>query len=71
MSIFTWEGNAANLSCEVLSHPSASVAWTRDGQQLPALNTTNVKIYNTPAGSYLEVRPENYSTGITVVSRLS
>ncbi|XP_062868093.1 neural cell adhesion molecule 1a isoform X2 [Trichomycterus rosablanca] len=61
VSVFTWEGNAANLSCEVLAHPSASVVWTREGQQLPALNATNVKIYNTPIASYLEVTPESQS----------
>lgn len=54
---FTWEGNAANLTCEALAHPSASVQWFRDGQQLPAVNTTNIKIYSTPTVSYLEVCP--------------
>ena len=55
MTVYTWEGNAANISCEVLAHPGASVVWFRDGQQLSSTNTTNVKIYNTPAVSYLEV----------------
>ncbi|TSQ12694.1 Neural cell adhesion molecule 1 [Bagarius yarrelli] len=58
---FTWEGNAANLTCEALAHPSASVQWFRDGMQLPAVNTTNIKIYNTPTTSYLEVTPESQS----------
>ena len=55
VALYTWEGNAANISCEVLAHPVASVVWYRDGQVLPSANTTNVKIYNTPAVSYLEV----------------
>jgi hypothetical protein len=55
VTVYTWEGNAANISCEVLAHPGASVVWFRDGQQLSSTNTTNVKIYNTPAVSYLEV----------------
>ncbi|KAK6317282.1 hypothetical protein J4Q44_G00126820 [Coregonus suidteri] len=59
VTIYTWEGNAANISCEVLAHPGASVVWFRDGQQLPSANTTNVKIYNTPAVSYLEVTPDS------------
>ncbi|XP_060792120.1 neural cell adhesion molecule 1a isoform X1 [Neoarius graeffei] len=56
---FTWEGNAANLTCEALAHPSAAVQWFRDGLQLPAVNTTNIKIYSTPTISYLEVTPES------------
>ncbi|XP_017575336.1 neural cell adhesion molecule 1a isoform X10 [Pygocentrus nattereri] len=61
VTVYTWEGNAANISCEVLAHPGASVLWFRDGQQLPGVNTTNIKIYNTPAVSYLEVTPESQS----------
>ncbi|XP_060746511.1 neural cell adhesion molecule 1a isoform X1 [Tachysurus vachellii] len=57
----TWEGNAANLTCETLAHPSASVQWFRDGLPLPAVNTTNVKIYSTHTMSYLEVTPESQS----------
>ncbi|XP_031428211.1 neural cell adhesion molecule 1a isoform X5 [Clupea harengus] len=59
VALYTWEGNAANISCEVLAHPVASVVWYRDGQVLPSANTTNVKIYNTPAVSYLEVLPDS------------
>ncbi|XP_076118525.1 neural cell adhesion molecule 1-like [Alosa pseudoharengus] len=59
VTVYTWEGNAANISCEVLAHPVASVVWYRDGQQLPSTNTTNVKIYNTPAVSYLELTPDS------------
>lgn len=59
VAVYTWESNAANISCEVLAHPVASVVWYRDGQQLPSANMTNVKIYNTIAVSYLEVTPES------------
>ncbi|XP_049322460.1 neural cell adhesion molecule 1a isoform X10 [Astyanax mexicanus] len=59
VTVYTWEGNAANISCEVLAHPGAAVQWFRDGQQLPGVNTTNIKIYNTPTVSYLEVTPES------------
>lgn len=52
---YTWEGNPANISCEVDAHPGASVVWFRDGIQLPSPNSTNIKIYNTPTVSYLEV----------------
>ncbi|XP_061596342.1 neural cell adhesion molecule 1a isoform X10 [Cololabis saira] len=60
VTVFTWEGNAANISCEVDAHPEASVVWFRDGFQLPA-NATNMKIYNTPPFSYLEITPESQS----------
>ncbi|XP_066564471.1 neural cell adhesion molecule 1a isoform X2 [Amia ocellicauda] len=59
VTVYTWEGNPANITCEVLAHPSASVVWFRDGQQLPSSNTTNVKIYNTPSISLLEITPES------------
>ncbi|KAG7264318.1 hypothetical protein CRUP_008464, partial [Coryphaenoides rupestris] len=59
VTVYTWEGNSANISCEVLAHPGASVLWFRDGQQLPNANSSNVKIYNTPGGSYLEINPES------------
>nr|AAK38467.1 cell adhesion molecule NCAM [Danio rerio] len=58
-AVFTWEGNPANITCEALAHPGASVLWFRDGQQLPSANTTNVKIYNTPTVSFLEVTPDS------------
>ncbi|XP_056450197.1 neural cell adhesion molecule 1a isoform X4 [Gadus chalcogrammus] len=59
VTVYTWEGNSANISCEVLAHPGASVVWFRDGQQLPSANTTNIKIYSTPTASYLEITPES------------
>ncbi|KAA0701901.1 Neural cell adhesion molecule 1 [Triplophysa tibetana] len=62
VTVYTWEGNPANISCEVLAHPSdVFIVWLRDGTQLPNANTTNVKIYNTPSASYLEVNPESQS----------
>ncbi|XP_077089269.1 neural cell adhesion molecule 1a isoform X9 [Siphateles boraxobius] len=57
VAVYTWEGNPANLTCEALAHPGASISWFRDGQMLPNANTTNVKIYNTPTVSFLEVTP--------------
>lgn len=59
VAVYTWEGNAANISCEVDAHPGASVVWFRDGLQLPSANTTNMKIYNTPTISYLEITPDS------------
>ncbi|KAM6907915.1 neural cell adhesion molecule 1a isoform 2-T2 [Xenentodon cancila] len=58
VTVFTWEGNPANISCEVDAHPEASVVWFRDGFQLP-VNTTNMKVYNTSTVSYLEITPES------------
>ncbi|KAM4620554.1 neural cell adhesion molecule 1a [Polymixia lowei] len=63
VTVYTWEGNPANISCEVLAHPGASVLWFRDGQQLPSTNTSNIKIYNTPAVSYLEITPDSPDFG--------
>lgn len=53
--VYTWEGNPANISCEVKAHPGASVLWFRDGLPLPSANSSNIKIYHTPTTSYLEV----------------
>nr|XP_009289831.1 neural cell adhesion molecule 1b isoform X16 [Danio rerio] len=62
VAVYTWEGNPANISCEVLAHPSdVSITWLRDGFQLPNANTSNIKIHNTPSASYLEVNPESQS----------
>nr|XP_055052249.1 neural cell adhesion molecule 1b isoform X7 [Misgurnus anguillicaudatus] len=64
VTVYTWEGNPANISCEVLAHPSnVSIMWLRDGIQLPNANTTNIKIYNTSSASYLEVNPESSDFG--------
>lgn len=57
VAVYTWEGNPANISCEILAHPSdVSIIWLRDGLQLPNANSTNVKIYTTPTASYLQVK---------------
>ncbi|XP_051903209.1 neural cell adhesion molecule 1a isoform X5 [Hippocampus zosterae] len=61
VAVYTWEGNPANISCEVEAHPGASVTWFRDGLQVPAVNTTNVKIYSKQSNSYLQVSPESQS----------
>ncbi|XP_026780175.1 neural cell adhesion molecule 1b isoform X3 [Pangasianodon hypophthalmus] len=60
VAVYTWEGNPANISCEILAHPSdVSIMWLRDGLQLPNANSTNVKIYTTPTASYLQVNPDS------------
>ncbi|XP_045930547.1 neural cell adhesion molecule 1b isoform X3 [Micropterus dolomieu] len=59
VAVYTWEGNAVNISCEVVAHPSdVSIEWLRDGLQLPNSNTTNIKIFRTPSFSYLQITPE-------------
>lgn len=55
VTAYTWEGNPVNISCEVDAHPTASVVWFREGSELLGANSTNIKIYNTPTISYLEV----------------
>ncbi|PNI40657.1 NCAM1 isoform 24, partial [Pan troglodytes] len=35
------------------------ISWFRDGQLLPSSNYSNIKIYNTPSASYLEVTPDS------------
>uniref|UniRef100_A0A4W5Q1F5 Neural cell adhesion molecule 1b n=1 Tax=Hucho hucho TaxID=62062 RepID=A0A4W5Q1F5_9TELE len=60
VTVYTWEGNAANISCEVLAHPSdVSMLWLRDGFQLPNANITKAKVFQSPTASYLEVTPES------------
>ncbi|XP_029629100.1 neural cell adhesion molecule 1 isoform X2 [Salmo trutta] len=60
VTVYTWEGNAANISCEVLAHPSdVSMLWLRDGFQLPNDNVTKTKVFQSPTASYLEVTPES------------
>ncbi|XP_029957045.1 neural cell adhesion molecule 1a isoform X1 [Salarias fasciatus] len=59
VTAYTWEGNPANITCEVEAHPGASLVWFRDGLQLPSANTTNMRIYNTPTISYLEITPDS------------
>ncbi|KAM9359015.1 neural cell adhesion molecule 1b [Symphorus nematophorus] len=60
VAVYTWEGNAVNITCEVKAHPSdVSIVWLRDGLQLPNSNTTNIKIYRTPSSSYLQITPES------------
>lgn len=55
MAVYTWEGNQVNITCEVFAYPSATISWFRDGQLLPSSNYSNIKIYSSPAASYLEV----------------
>ncbi|XP_063291806.1 neural cell adhesion molecule 1 isoform X3 [Pelobates fuscus] len=57
--VYTWEGNAVNMTCEVSAYPSAKVSWLRDGQLLPSSNFSNIKIYNTPYASNLEINPDS------------
>ncbi|XP_068172869.1 neural cell adhesion molecule 1b isoform X3 [Antennarius striatus] len=60
VAVYTWEGNAANISCEVKAHPNdVSLVWLRDGLQLPNANTTNIKIYRSPLSSYLQINPKS------------
>lgn len=57
VAVYTWEGNPANISCEILAHPSdVSIMWLRDGLQLPNANSTNIRFYTTPTASYLQVK---------------
>ncbi|XP_044853240.1 neural cell adhesion molecule 1 isoform X1 [Mauremys mutica] len=59
VAVYTWEGNQVNITCEVFAYPSAAISWFRDGQLLPSSNYSNIKIYNTPSASYLEVTPDS------------
>lgn len=70
VTAYTWEGNPANISCEVEAHPGASVLWFRDGLQLPHANTSNVKIHSSPALSFLEVSCR-VSASASVCTRLA
>ncbi|XP_057695173.1 neural cell adhesion molecule 1b isoform X2 [Corythoichthys intestinalis] len=58
VAVYTWEGNAVNISCEVQAYPSqVAIVWLRDGLMLPNANTSNIKIFRSPSASYLQVTP--------------
>ncbi|XP_051895615.1 neural cell adhesion molecule 1-like isoform X5 [Pristis pectinata] len=59
VTVYTWEGNPVNITCEVLAHPRALVTWFRDGQQLPSSNYSSIKIYSTQSTNYLQVTPDS------------
>ncbi|KAL8173547.1 UNVERIFIED_CONTAM: Neural cell adhesion molecule 1 [Gekko kuhli] len=59
VAVYTWEGNQVNITCEVFAYPSAVISWFRDGQLLPSSNYSNIRIYNAPTASYLEVTPDS------------
>ncbi|KAM9788954.1 neural cell adhesion molecule 1-like [Neosynchiropus ocellatus] len=60
-TVYTREGNPANISCEVDAFPAAAVVWSRGGVRLPHRNSTNIKIHHMPAASFLEVTPDSQS----------
>lgn len=59
--VYTWEGNPVNITCKVLAYPTAKVSWLRDGQLLPSSNFSNIKIFNSPMASHLEINPDSES----------
>uniref|UniRef100_UPI00398E37D6 neural cell adhesion molecule 1-like isoform X5 n=1 Tax=Pristiophorus japonicus TaxID=55135 RepID=UPI00398E37D6 len=59
VTVYTWEGNPVNITCEVLAHPRALVTWFRDGQQLPSSNYSSIKIYSTRSTNSLQVTPDS------------
>ncbi|XP_078283084.1 neural cell adhesion molecule 1a isoform X3 [Rhinoraja longicauda] len=59
VTVYTWEGNPVNITCEVLAHPLALVTWFRDGQQLPSSNYSSLKVYGTRSTNYLQVTPDS------------
>ena len=62
VAVYTWEGNAVNISCEILAHPNeVFILWLRDGLQLPNSNTTNIKIFRSPSASYLQVHTRTHT----------
>ncbi|XP_055516615.1 neural cell adhesion molecule 1a isoform X3 [Leucoraja erinacea] len=59
VTVYTWEGNPVNITCEVLAHPLALVTWLRDGQRLPSSNYSSLKVYSTRTINYLQVTPDS------------
>nr|XP_057936132.1 neural cell adhesion molecule 1b isoform X7 [Doryrhamphus excisus] len=58
VAVYTWEGNAVNISCQVRAHPGdVTITWLRDGLTLPNENTSNIKIFRSASASYLQVTP--------------
>ncbi|XP_053729444.1 neural cell adhesion molecule 1b isoform X10 [Synchiropus splendidus] len=60
VAVYTWERNPVNMSCEVKAHPmEVNIAWFRDGQELPNINTSNIKVFRSLLVSYLQITPES------------
>ncbi|XP_042315343.1 neural cell adhesion molecule 2 [Sceloporus undulatus] len=54
---YSWEGNPINISCDVLSNPSASIHWRRGKLVLPVRNTTHLKTHSVGNKLILEIAP--------------
>ncbi|XP_062982814.1 neural cell adhesion molecule 2 isoform X1 [Elgaria multicarinata webbii] len=54
---YSWEGNPINISCDVLSNPSASIQWRRGKLVVPVKNTTHLKAHSAGSKLILEIAP--------------
>ncbi|XP_077198557.1 neural cell adhesion molecule 2 isoform X4 [Paroedura picta] len=58
---YSWEGNPINISCDVLSNPSASIQWRRGKLVLPGRDSTHLRIHNAGNKLVLEIAPTSDS----------
>ncbi|KAI4787145.1 hypothetical protein KUCAC02_036659, partial [Chaenocephalus aceratus] len=54
---YSWEGNAVNISCDVMSNPPATMLWRRERFTISAEGTTNTRVHSAEGKSVLEVTP--------------
>ncbi|XP_053242494.1 neural cell adhesion molecule 2 isoform X3 [Podarcis raffonei] len=54
---YSWEGNPINISCDVLSNPSASIQWRQGKLVLPVRNSTHLKTHSAGSKLILEFAP--------------
>ncbi|KAH0624894.1 hypothetical protein JD844_032786 [Phrynosoma platyrhinos] len=66
---YSWEGNPINISCDVLSNPSASIHWRRGKLLLPVRNTTHLKTHSVGSKLILEVRIWKHASNLDVLLR--
>uniref|UniRef100_A0AAY4A8R2 Neural cell adhesion molecule 2 n=1 Tax=Denticeps clupeoides TaxID=299321 RepID=A0AAY4A8R2_9TELE len=54
---YSWEGNPVNISCEVMSNPTATILWRRERYTISSEGTANSRVHSTQGRSLLEVTP--------------
>ncbi|KAJ8350816.1 hypothetical protein SKAU_G00259460, partial [Synaphobranchus kaupii] len=54
---YSWEGNAVNISCDVMANPQASLLWKRDRLTISTEGPGSARVYNSEGRSLLEVTP--------------
>ncbi|XP_047432571.1 neural cell adhesion molecule 2-like isoform X2 [Mugil cephalus] len=54
---YSWEGNPVNISCDVMSNPTATMLWRRERLTISPEGTPNIRVHSAQGKSVLEVTP--------------